>query len=310
MLYLHCGWPRTGTSSLQNALHENRERLAEEGIVFPGKVSRGTGAHNGVDEFMRFLALHADDNVLISAEGITTALMLNKSDALPRLLETAREVTQTRCIWSLRRIDALVCSLYMLRLRRGEKIAPPDQFLAKPSKADLLFAGMRRMEAAVNGDVAYVRYDPEGAHNDELLHAFGFPDGARASIIRDVNDARLNASPTQKQAAVLLNRDALSARAGVELDGRELREAFRRGEFSFENDRRCELVDDGVRRDLHEKALAAARRQDFAQYTEFFGDAEIAPSSPTPLEPEIVSDEDLAKLVTHFHRTPRSSAMT
>lgn len=311
MLYLHCGWARTSTTSLQAALFDHRERLAAAGVVFPEKwLTKARPTHYGLselleasmqsdepfDEFKAFLELHPDRDVLFSAEAITTWLLSNeKQEALLRFLAAARQVVPTRCIWTLRRLDDGIRSLYLRRLALGIELRPPREHFEEIPELNMFFDGMCGVDEAAT-DVVYVKYDSSGAHNEELLRAFGIPDEASSAIREQLDGPRLNSSITHKQAVVLLNLDALSARAGVELDQAALRKAFMSGNLTFEEDWRCELVDGGARRALHERVLAVARAQGLAPYVEFFGDAEIAASPPVELGPDTITDEDLERL--------------
>lgn len=328
MLYLHCGWPKTGTTTLQAALCDHRSLLAGAGVVYPERWMGGQRlAHHGlfgllrpspgrdaaVEDFKRFLTDNDDRGVVLSAEGLTNWIAYDdRRDALLAWLEAAQEVVPTRVVLTLRRYDGAWCSLYSHGLRQGLELPTPAECVSTGStscdvgqwadsvRLDSLFEGMRIVEDAVGGDVVYVRYDSGGAHNRELLDALGVPAPAAAAIAQDLERGpRLNVSLTHKQAAVLLNLDALSARAGVELDGAELREAFARGDVGFSEDRRCELLDAGARASLHERALAAARGSGFAPYIELFADAELG-GPPPSLDPEIITDEDLGRLVARL----------
>jgi hypothetical protein len=323
MLYLHCGWPRTATTSLQTVLLKNRERLAEVGIVYPEKWRSHTAnpTHHGIiemlkpapesreatDELRQFLTAHRDEQVLLSAEGLTTSLVVKrKENGLPRLIEVAGEITTVRCVWSMRRIDDGSISTYLLRLRRHSDCPSIEAFLANRAGPDRLFAGMRSVEEMLAGNAAYVEYANNGTHMAALLDAFDVPEPVRGEILAELGEQRLNGSLTYKQATAIVHRDVLSARAGVELDFPSLRKAFR--DFRFEQDRRFEPVGSDVRQSLHERALVSARRQGFSPYIEFFGDAEIPSSSPTPTNPDAIDDEDLARLADHV-RSSRSGAV-
>lgn len=315
MLYLHCGWPRTSTSSLQAALFDHREVLAEIDIVYPDEwLSHESPTHHGLfellrasrqsseplEEFKAFLDLHSNRDVLFSAEAIATWLLAaERHEALFDLLGAAREVMPTRCIWSLRRLDDGLQSQYLWRLAYAFKLQLPDQHFAKIDDVGEFFDGMCGVDEAAT-DVVYVKYDSGGAHNEELLRAFGIPDEASSAIREQLlGSRRLNASLTHKQAVALRDLDTLSARAGVDLDWVVLRDAFLDGELRFEHDRRCELLDGDARRALHERTLASARRQGFMPYVDFFGDAEIESVSPVVLDPRVITDEDLQRLVNY-----------
>ena len=45
---LHIGLPKTGTTSLQAALSENRESLLRHGVVYPETGLNGNGKHKGL----------------------------------------------------------------------------------------------------------------------------------------------------------------------------------------------------------------------------------------------------------------------
>lgn len=324
MLYLHCGWPRTSTTSLQTALGRHREQLAASGIVYSQRWVSGPGpTHHGIavliarsrkdptafNEFKAFLDDCADQDVLFSVEALTFWLQSKpQQDLLLNFLASVQEVVPTRCVWTLRRFDEEACSLYLLWLASGrDDLVPPSRFFERFRDVGTIFDGLRRVERAVGGDVAYVRYDASGGHNAELLCAFDMPTELRRSIRRDLDEnPRANVSLTHKQAAALINREALSRASGVELDAVEMRKAFRSKEFEFARDGRCELVDAGVRRALHARALTAARRQRFLPYGEFFGDSEVFGSRSVAMGPEVLEAADLERLVARFGRAPAS----
>lgn len=324
MLYVHCGWPRTGTSSLQAALSENMDLLAASGVVYPKGWTGSAGpAHSelyslldaslrsegALETFKRFLDTYDDRDVLLSAEGLSNWLLEDeRREAFATLLTTASEAMPTTSIWTLRRLDDAVSSLYLLALRVMDQMPSPAEAIARRNhpanpfdihRLDDLFAGMKTLEDAVDRGAVYLKYDSHGTHNAELLSTVGVPDRI-ADTIRDALDSgpRRNASLSHKQAVALLNVAELSVRAGVELDRASLRRAFRRGELSFERDRPCEPIDKGMRRALHEQALAAARRQGFTAYIEFFDGVEVGGSPTVDLGPDVLNDEDLKQLAT------------
>lgn len=314
MLYLHCGWPKTGTTSLQSCLFEQQDRLAAVGLVYPRKWKSALGpTHHGIrdmleeslanehafDDFIVFLEAEDDRDVLISAEVLTTWLALDeRRKAFVGFLNAVQQVTPVRCIWTLRRHDDQMKSSYLLWLKNtgGVHSVPRDR--AGGAGLDERFAGMKHVEEAVAGEVVYLKYDPEGGHNQEILRAFGLDQQAAAAIGQElVRAPRLNTGVTYKQGVALLNAEALSARAGAELDRVALRDAFAHNGFEFEGDRPCDLVDLAAQRKMHEKALAAARRQGFAAYLEFFGEDEINGPSLKSGDTEAIGDADLKRLV-------------
>ncbi len=78
-LIIHIGWPKTGSTAIQEFCHENRDMLADLGFGYYssfgsscGSISRALAKHQPQeDELMRFLDWHENQplpNVLISAE--------------------------------------------------------------------------------------------------------------------------------------------------------------------------------------------------------------------------------------------------
>ncbi len=318
MLVLHCGLPRTSTTSLQAALSENRERLAGAGIVYPDQWGKGKkDAHHGIgrllnaapesgdslDDFKRSLAAPGDRHVLISAENLTRFLLSrDKVEALLSFVAAIREVTPVRCIWTLRRLDEVLSSAYLLMLRLGSVSLPdPREYSIDSISPDALFESMRRLEEGVAGDSVYVKYDPRGLHNGELLRAAGVPERLAAEIQAGLDlSRRRNASATHKQAVALANLDSLSDRAEARLDGVAVRHLFKREGFEFEQDWPCQLLDRETRRDVHERALTASRKQGWGPYAEFFADDEIVACSPEGLDPKLITDADLDRLVSRL----------
>lgn len=317
MLYLHCGWPRTSTTTLQFALFEHRDQLAEAGVVFPetwlaeempthnelvkALNASGQRGNRDVEEFRGFLSDHADRDMILSAEFIASELLYEKrQDALLALLSMAREVVPVTCLWTMRRFDCLVRSLYLRRMVFGRELPSPDEHTTRIRDLSTFFAGMRRVSDAVDGQVVHVKYDSRGTHNLELLRVLGLPSDVESPIRERLERGpRFNASVGHKGAVALLNLDALSARAGVELDAGAMRDAFHRGEFVFEEERRCELVGGDARRALHERALAAARQEGVSPYVDFFGSEEIE-SSSVDLGLDALTDDEVRQLVARF----------
>jgi hypothetical protein len=321
MLYLHCGWPRTGTTSLQANLSRQRDRLAAAGTVYPDVwLSAESLSHHGIArfadgtaesrarraEFTDYLAARSRQDVLLSAEG--TASWLRSDDTrgpLLELLAAAGEVTPVRCVWVLRRVDRLLESLYLLKLLLGRDPPPPPRYFEQAGFLRSLFPAMAALEAVPGVEVRYVRYDPGGAHNRELLGALGVAETLAAEIAAGLERGRrLYTSISHKQAVTIANRDALSAALGGDLGTEALFRAFKREGLSFDGDRPCELVDAGLGRRAHERALVTAREHGIHAYAEFFAGAEIRPRSTTPLDIEAVGEDDLRRLADHLGLEP------
>ncbi|HEX6688970.1 MAG TPA: hypothetical protein VF085_09940 [Solirubrobacterales bacterium] len=256
-------------------------------------------SESAFDELERFLDANTERSVLLSAEGLTNWLQSNeKLETLLSFFAAVRGVTATRCIWTLRRYDEALISEYLAQLAFGLRIRPLTERVGDIPDPDMQFAGMCRVEEAVGNEVTYVKYGSTGGHNISLLRCFEMPDELIDEICQTLERSpRLNVGVTQKQAVALLNPEALSARSGVEFDGSAVRAAWRRGDLDFEQDRRCALLAADSRRALHDRALAAAQRQGFDLYAEFFGNEKIFGPASVSLVPAELTDADLQQLV-------------
>jgi len=45
-IYIHIGFGKTGTTSIQDSLYRNNELLSSQGFLYPKTGLRGTGHHN------------------------------------------------------------------------------------------------------------------------------------------------------------------------------------------------------------------------------------------------------------------------
>jgi hypothetical protein len=306
MLYLHCGWAKTGTTTLQAGLVEHRERLAAAGIVYPQKWTKpGDDSHKlfaagddpdaAIAAVAAFLREHAGGDVLISSEVLSLRLYRGAlHEPLLRLIAAARETMPVRCIWTVRRFDDAVHSICVQRAIAGLQWGPDCVARVDP---DDLFAGMRAADEAAD-EAVYVAYGGGGDYQAELLGAMGVPAAAAEAVYASVTARpRLNTSQSHKELAALLNLDSLSRRCGTALDGRQVREALAGGELRFDGDRRADLFEAAMRRELQEKALAAARRHAVSAYVRCFEEISVEPSPP-PLssDPSALSDRDLERL--------------
>lgn len=330
MLYLHCGWPRTSTSSLQAALSAYQEELAAVHILYPRRwrdpnglahhriyalLSASVDSPDALEEFSRFLTRHSGEDVLLSAEGLSNWLLSpDRQGALSRFLGAARKVMPVKCLWSLRRLDDVLGSLYLLGLRKGIRLPSPTEFLNGVSyrpypfdvrRPDELFAGLGRIEEIADVEITYVKYDSTGTHNVEFLREVGIPEPLVSMIQSTLESSRRrNVSVSEKEAIVLFNLEELAKRLGVELDRVDLIRAFQRGELRFDGDRRCNPLDESPRAALHRDALTAADRNGVMAYVRFFGGADVAALSPGGLDLRSLTDEDQKRLREYRPHSP------
>lgn len=317
MLYWHLGLKRTGTTSLQTALVVHQVQLAEAGIVYPemwrARGLAGYSTHHGLTEviesssenalpvrqFKRYLSEQAGRSVLLSSEFVSEWIAEERREAVLRTISRAQSVMPVTCIWTLRRLDETINSLRLRRVLLGADFAFPTQEdisrIAGTFAAAL--AGMRSIAEVVHGRVVYVKYAADGAHNGSIMRAVGLPDRIRGSIERGLSSGpRLNPQLTYKGAVALRYRDVISGRSEAAIDELDLRRALFLGEFKFSGDSPCEMLGHEARRALHEGALAAADGHGIGDYVRFFEADAIDARAPVELDPDALTDEDLARL--------------
>jgi hypothetical protein len=322
MLYLHCGWPRTATSSFQRALAANAEELAQAGLTYPAEWRHGDRlgeAHHGladlltregepigpIDRFQDDLRSWEGD-VLLSSEAISNWVVPWLAPALTRLLDSIREVSGVTTLWALRRMDGLLISMYLHQVLLGEQSSPSEWFDNR-FETGWIEAFVRGHAAVVSLDEvgsAHVKYTDDGAHCGELLEAAGVPLALRRRIVRDIDTGpRTGERLTRKGVVTLTHLDQLSGRAGVELDRKRVTRAFYLGEVSFAEDAAFEAIDRQTAARVHEIALGVARAHGFGAYVDFFGDEEVeGTSSPSTIDLDLLTDDDLQRVVAASER--------
>jgi hypothetical protein len=324
MLYLHCGWPHTGTSSFQAALWKKRDRLARAGVLYPDmsmrERSNHLGGHHrilallgpdttdsaGIRRFQDYLRSNAEPETLISTEGLSGWFEDGKRQSLLKLLEALREVTPVTCIMTLRRADEFFSSRYNHRLLIDPPPPSPTAYSLSISQWHVALgfprwltglAGIREVSDVLDGNLVCCAYDHSGAHNDYILRAAGITNSVRAEVIEQVDqEVRVNTRLSRKAIVAMLHLDTISARIGAPLSQQELRKAWRAGRLRFESDDRCELLESNLRTAIHEKALEVSREVGLDPYVELLEQVEIEPSAPASLDPDLLTAEDVERL--------------
>jgi hypothetical protein len=312
MIILHCGWPKTGTTSLQAVLFSQRELLARHDLIYPDRWRPTAGfAHHGIvkalgapaglasvlAELEQLAAANRGADVLIAVEGLSFQLLAggDRFGPVRTLLETAAASGSVRCIWTLRRADELIRSIFL----------HPGTVAGRPSLAEAmrrtrlrdLFAGMREIGRLVP-DTVYLEYDRRGGHNLELLGQLGLA----ADVVTFLDDEirrsdKLNVGLTEKKLAALSDLKALSRRAEMPISRRAVLDAFYRG-FVFEDDHPHEPVDVAMREELHERTLREAAETGFSPYAELFSGATFNPGPTRPsVNPNALRNADVERLV-------------
>lgn len=325
MLYVHGGLVRTGTTSLQTALVAHEADLAATGILYPERwrLPGGVNHHRVIEllssgdperarqGFRNDLEMLSSSAVLISSESLSYKLAGPSRDSVLRLLGEARQALPVTTIWTLRNLVDVLGSLYLRQIIVNHTDPPPpNRFLrestAFPRWPETSFLGLRTI--AERFDTVLLRYERDGAHQAELLKAIGTPPALVASIVGQMQrEPRLNVRLSHKGAVAILNAERISARAGVSLDRQGLGRLFFRDEFRFEDDGPCRLFDPAIERELHERALAAARRCGFRPYVDFFAEDQLDGGAPASTDPEVLSDGDLERLAEALRAHPKAS---
>lgn len=131
-LYIHAGFPKSGTTALQAALRENQDLLLSEGIYYPGStgnahhrlvaglVNRRVGwgkVRNNLDQwngFVENLSTFDAPRVLISSEFLTAA----KYEEIKKIKSSFSDCN-IKIIFTLRPLADMVPSYYQQSLKKG-----------------------------------------------------------------------------------------------------------------------------------------------------------------------------------------------
>jgi hypothetical protein len=319
MLYLHCGWPRTGTSSFQEALSSRAEELANAGITYPASWRRRGqnqlgSAHHGLTDLLgagedeaELLTRFQDDlrswhgDVLLSSEAISNWVVPWLSHALVRMLDAARAVTELTMLWTLRRMDDFLASMYLHQVLLGRAGSPEEFYEHRFSVGWIegFIEGSAEIDGLPELESVYTKYDRGGAYCADLLKGIGVGWRLRRRIMRSIRSGpRTGGRLTQKGAIALIHLDEISRRSGIEIDRRLLVSGLHRGELTFSDDSELEIVSGELSREVRETALGASRRHGFAPYADFFAaDVVTGSASPSPLDVDLLTPEDDERVV-------------
>lgn len=137
MIYLHLGKPKTGTTTIQSYLYQNRNTLRDNGYLYPDSGLVQKGHHNvyfdlaqhphfnvnlgGMDLLIREIKDFKDQKksasaVIISSETFSGA----NPELLDRLLEPLRALDKLTCILYLRSQQSYLRSFWAHLYRQGD----------------------------------------------------------------------------------------------------------------------------------------------------------------------------------------------
>jgi hypothetical protein len=271
-------------------------------------MAPGDAAVEGLEELDAELASY-EGSILLSTEAVTNHVRPGLP-GLGRFLEVITRGRDLSCLWTLRRVDEFYASMYLHQsLVDGVFRSPGDFFLKRYRDRwiEMFVRGAAELER-VSARALYTRYDAAGKHHEELLEGAEVPEALRSQIVERIRmGRRRGATVTHKTAVVLNHRDLFSERAGFEITKRRLYRLLREGRLRFEGDERIELVDGELRSLVHQQALDVCRECGFEPYPRFFESDEIEPSQPRPLDPDVITEEDIRGLVEAFEEAMRDA---
>ena len=137
LLYLHIGYPKTGTSSLQNFCAQNEVLLRDSGLLYPSTGRIGAahygfsfrldlGSYQKSDELPSLDQLLSDLEQEIADTGVTRVLLSSESFVLADSPDDVRDAFQNfnvKIVVYLRRHDRAFESAYAQSMKLGQ--APP-----------------------------------------------------------------------------------------------------------------------------------------------------------------------------------------
>lgn len=143
MLFIHIGFHKTGTSTIQYFAQSNQAKLAECGLIYPdlGRIKGGHGHTNlagelrgsqlfrphfgGLDHIMRQMTENPDKHFILSSEALHVLPLEQIRDLLTRL-----PPIEVRIIAYVRDLAALTVSAYAQNAKTGHFVEDFDEFFA------------------------------------------------------------------------------------------------------------------------------------------------------------------------------------
>lgn len=206
-LYLHIGTPKTATSSIQEFLHINREKLEQNKYCFPKLphkypyVCSNRNAHYMVENLyfedgtrdlnleIEFLREGLDqvrdcfkrcDNVILSEESLWRVSSYSRKDLFPYLKQEAdNQGYQIKVIVYLRRQDKFVISNWNQRVKQGKTAytMTMDEYIKNTKEKNRLvlnYASKLDKMAEVFGKENLIvrRFEPQSWKNHSIIHDF------------------------------------------------------------------------------------------------------------------------------------------
>lgn len=310
--------PKTGTSSLQKALRANAQELLQSGLLYPNAARSPNGvAHHEIPAqlnagglkdnveigaFFDELRAHQTGRTLISSEAFTNTLSPGSLPALNEFLTTSSDITPCRLVFTLRRIDEFLQSMYLHQIKVGEVNGTFQDYLAPR-----LFWFREKLECLANithsgvvQEVSFVKYEAGPTFMTDLMDKLGL-DAAQKMLLDGL--PRENRSLGQKAQIFLLHFDKIRTENPMLSDENRIRNELYSGRFEFEDDAtQYSLISYRDRLLLHEIALRASLEFGQNAYFDFFADAVIEDIPAAELHLDKIKAADIEALTSHLMR--------
>ena len=212
-LYIHAGFHKTGTSSIQHFCAVNEERLANFGIQYPVAGRKRLGAHHTlVEELLSEKPKSYWDTIVASVKQGTTVLI--SSEAFGRLTKRGiQELKQivdgipVKLIFYIRDYASHAQSTYVQRTRQGLNLLDFDEFFPSYLRPKRLAHSAKLMnwaEAFGRENVRLRSLDPRHLDHGNLIGDFVSALGLKtASFPLEEGQERQNVSPGWKAVEIL-----------------------------------------------------------------------------------------------------------
>lgn len=173
ILYLHIGYNKTATTSIQEFCKENAAKLNEQGYLYPtcGQTSRGAhhflASHfmqeppiswttkvnwdNYFNEFLR--SIDSAQRVILSSEMLSWFSKCN----VARLQQLIASFDKVRILMYVRRQDSYAVSFYNSRIRNGSKVPSFPEFCMEESDKLDFYSNLLQWEKFIGRNNLTVR---------------------------------------------------------------------------------------------------------------------------------------------------------
>ncbi len=319
MLFIHIGMPKTGTTTLQRILSNNKNKLSRRNFIYPALWRDDENiAHHGIGKALKsydknttteltdFLRYHRDKDIILSTESFSNLLTYNDYPFFYNFLITCSQIMPVKIICALRRIDSFIESMCLhdskifgWRYLQGVSQPSRENVIGEYIKRrfnwiEIFFSKLRQLDLSTEA-CSLVTIPLE----DDIVRTILKLIGIEGIIDNDVKLLRENAHLGFKAQCFFAHFDDFAACMKNKITSKgELINKFESRQFEFSNEiYNYHIFDFYQRLCLHEFALHKSLQYNLMVYYNTYSHDEIPQWQVNNImNTDIITGADLAKL--------------